>query len=517
MIVFHLFIALLAFGVASYDQESLFFYETYLLPDSWLLALRGGSFFGQLAVYSATLVCMIAILLLIFTNWFSWRKKLTKAVFFILPEFILGGWLLVFSLGLIHIPSADGDQHALSGRIAANSTAIASAKTRIPEKPTPKTPMELHQQLSDQSLVADQVTTALMRLESRMPDPVGDQKLRTEINVLQNQLPLLSKETRSVTTFLIAAALEKLDPKAALSYYAMLIQAKDPYTITGKIRKSELEATDSDHLEKIYKEALEKPATEGWFRTARSWEQTTTHRAANLGLVDLRKDKISIRILDWLRSNSLFPLPYAYLFALITLALAAKLVELPFLVATVRIHAILKPQIERIRQETAEDSVKRNSQIAEIYKNHGISDAFGMFHWFIDIAFAIWILLSLRAWAPQMELDGAKFFWIMNIFEPSYSVLVVWVIMGFSFMMLISKGDKSNHDPLITSITGSMGSSLVIVPAIAWFFDWPAYMTIAWMLLWVLSTGIQLILIKLDLGKVSGNLPPSADFVCETN
>ncbi|MDG4597539.1 MAG: hypothetical protein P9F75_17950 [Candidatus Contendobacter sp.] len=522
-ILFNLFIFFLSFGVASYDQGSSFFYETYLPSNHWLLALRSSSDLGMFAASSATLVCTIGIYLLLFANWFSWNRKPLKAIFLIFPEVILGGWLFIFLVGLMYMPNTFGDQNRFSGRVAQNTAVTTSAKNRIPEKPVPRISMESSQQVLKQRILVDQVTTALMKIDSRVSDSASDQKLRTEIDILQKQLPYLSNETRSMTMLLIAAALESLgDQTAAFSYYARLIQGGGPYVATGKMRKSELDAIDPDKLEQAYKESLEKPATDGWFRTAGSWEKTTTHRAANLGLVDLRKDNISIRLLDWLRSNSLFPLPYAYFFALIVLAIFIKLIELPFLVTMIRINSILKPEIEKIRQENAGNLIQMNIEIAQLYKKRGINFKLESLRELIGILFAIWILLSLRAWVPQMELDGAKFFWITNIFKSSHSVIIVWVTMGLPLMILISKKGKFNQDSLITLITGSlMGLSLIIVPAIAWFFDWPAYMTIAWMLLWGISAGIQLILVliitKLDLGRASGNFPPKADFVCKAD
>ena len=516
LITFHLFIFILTFKVASYDHGSLFFYETYLPPDQWLLSLQNNSTFGKLAISSATLVCLIGTFLLLFANWFSWKNKLSKAAFFILPETIIVGWLAIFSMGLVYMPSIGSDQKGLSGKVATGSAVMASAKARIPEKTVPEAPMEFRQLLANQRLVVDQVTKALMQIDSRASDPTGDQRLRTEINVLQNQLPILSKETRSVTTFLIAAALEKIDLKAATFYYDRLTQGDGQYVATGRIRKSELEATDPDQLEKVYKESLEKPATEGWFRTTGSWERTTTHRTASLGLMDLRKDNISIRLFDWLRSKSFLPLSYAYLFVLTVLAIMLELIKLPFLVATLRIDDILKPGVERIKKKTAKDLIE--NQLAEFYKRLGVDPALGMVYWFIDIAFAIWILWSLRAWAPQMELDGSIFLWITDIFQPSHSLLFVWFIAGISFLVIATTNDPNGSSEVLISANFALS---LIVPAIAWFFDWPAYMTIAWMLLWGISAGIQLILVliltKLDFGRASGNFPPKADFVCKAD
>lgn len=524
LIAFNLFMFLLAFGVSSYNQGSLFFYEIDLPPDQWLSAFRNGSTLGNLAVSSATPVSLIGIFLLIFSNWFSWKTKFSKAIFFIIPEAVLFGWLVVFFLGLMHMPTTDSDQKWLSSKVvtasAVTASAVtASAKNRISEKPIPKIPMEPNQQFLRQEAVVDQITTALIQLDGRKSDSISNQKLRTEIDVLQKQLPLMSDQTRSAATLLIAAALEKLgDQTAARSYYAKLIEGGDSYIVTGRMRRSELDASNLDQLENVYKKALEKPATEGWFRTAGSWEQTTAHRAANLGLADLRKDKISIRLLDWLRSKSLFPLPYAYLFALTMLAIVMEFIKLPLLVTMLRIKNILKPEVDYIRENTAKDSNERNTKIAELYKNHGVN-GFGLL--LIDIAFAIWIVLSLRAWAPQMELDGSKFFWITDIFQPSYSALIVYAAMGVLLAGLVQK--KLTHDlddPLMALVAVSMGLPFII-PAIAWFFDWPAYMVIAWMVLWGISVGIQLILslilIKLGIGRTSGNFPPKADFVCGTD
>lgn len=515
LIAFHLFMFLLAFGVASYNQGSLFFYEIDLPPDQWLSAFRNGSTLGNLAVSSATPVSLIGIFLLIFSNWFSWKTKLPKAIFFIIPEAVLFGWLVVFFLGLMHMPTTDSDQKWLSSKVVTDSAVTASAKNRISEKPIPKIPMESNQQFLRQEAVVDQITTALIQLDGRKSDSISNQKLRTEIDVLQKQLPLMSNQTRSAAALLIAAALEKLgDQTAARSYYAKLIEGGDSYIVTGRMRRSELDASNLDQLENAYKKTLEKPATEGWFRTAGLWEQTTAHRAANLGLADLRKDKISIRLLDWLRSKSLFPLPYAYLFALTVLAIVLGFIKLPLLVTMLRINNMLKPEVDYIRENTAKNSNERNTKIAELYKNHGVN-GFGLL--LIDIAFAIWIVLSLRAWAPQMELDGSKFFWITDIFQPSYSALIVYAAMGVLLAGLVQK--KLTHDPddpLTTLVAVSMGLPFII-PAIAWFFDWPAYMVIAWMVLWGISAGIQLVPTKLDLDRFSRKLPPKADFVCKTN
>lgn len=390
--------------------------------------------------------------------------------------------------------------------VSPSAAAALPAPTVIPPNPIPTpvtavaappgpvpAPAWLDPQILKKKPEVDQVTAALAQLD-RMPlNPDSRQQLKADVDTLQQRLPSLPFEVRPAVNLLIAAALEKLgDRTAALSYYHTLTLDGDEhnqYNSTSKLRKSEMEISDPDELEELYGDVLKKAEVEGWFRTAGSWERTTTHRAAWLGLARLHKDKTPVSLFNWLRSQSVFPIPYAYLFVLIVLTLVAKIIELPVLIRVARLNLItsrLGSEIARIKQETAGDPMKMNSRIAELYKWHGVNPASGCLLIIIEIAFFIGVWLSLRAWVPQMTLDGAKFFWVADILQPNYNLLIAWIGIGL-FMILITPPVAGAAAAKL--VGGLFGLSIIAV--IAWFFDWPAYVMIFLMLLGSLSTFIN--------------------------
>jgi hypothetical protein len=65
-------------------------------------------------------------------------------------------------------------------------------------------------------------------------------------------------------------------------------------------------------------------------------------RAALQELVDLREDRPSFRVFQFLRSHSIFPTPYGYLFVLLVLGMGVKILELPLYVWVIRYLADIR-------------------------------------------------------------------------------------------------------------------------------------------------------------------------------
>lgn len=133
--------------------------------------------------------------------------------------------------------------------------------------------------------------------------------------------------------------------------------------------------------------------------------------------------------------------------------------------------------------------MKMNSRIAELYKWHGVNPASGCLWTVIEIAFVSGVLLSLHAWAPQMALDGAKFFWVADILQPNHNLLIAWVGIGLFMIVITPQVAGAAAARLVGGLFG-----LSIIAAIAWFFDWPAYVMIFLVLWGLLSMWINLML-----------------------
>ncbi|MGH8550709.1 MAG: hypothetical protein ACRERU_19335, partial [Methylococcales bacterium] len=339
----------------------------------------------------------------------------------------------------------------------------------------------------------EQVTEILSTLNISHPssDVACREKLKAATAEMQRNLPSLPTEARPAAMLLLAATLEKLDDQsAARSYYRDLIPLGGDYGASGVIRTQELELKDPEKLEAFYNKTLTEPALEGWFDTSGKWERTSTHQAARQGLMRLREDRFYIGLFDWLRSKSPFLITYAYLFVLLVLAAASRILVFPSILTAARLY-VLSPRIAselaRVKRDYAGDPAEINRRTFNIYPLNGINLRRALLRFPIEIGILILFWISFKAWEPQMALDGAQFFWASNVLEPNGNTLTAWVGLMSVLAVITPQSGNSAGKRLFAAMFGA--SIFALVP---WYFDWPAFVLIFLMCISLATTAIQL-------------------------
>jgi YidC/Oxa1 family membrane protein insertase len=216
--------------------------------------------------------------------------------------------------------------------------------------------------------------------------------------------------------------------------------------------------------------------------------------AALQGLMDLRAEKKSIRLFNYLHSKSIFPTPYAYLFILLALALAIKVLSLPFLVHGAKASLAipkLRGEYQRLKAQYSGDAVGFSSAITNLYKRHGVNPYAGCAKIFVDIGFVVWVMLTLKNYAPQLTLDGAKFLWTSSVTERDLGVLIMWLVAGMLMLFLTPQIEQGQTAQLACASLAILG----IIAGAAWYWSWPAYLMIFWTVLSLLTAIVHFVTI----------------------
>ena len=108
---------------------------------------------------------------------------------------------------------------------------------------------------------------------------------------------------------------------------------------------------------------------------------------------------------------------------------------------------------------------------------------------FLDLIFFVWILTTLVAFSPQMALDGARFSWVRDITHYDFSIIPLFIAVAVLNALTIGPGQFGQSAGQI--VVGSAISGLLLWVA-AWYFEWPVYVFILWMVLSLLGLLIQL-------------------------
>jgi hypothetical protein len=243
--------------------------------------------------------------------------------------------------------------------------------------------------------------------------------------------------------------------------------------------------------EAALKALLSEPDTAGWFLTGSKWEWGNSRVAARRGLVQMRSTRLSFVLFEFLRTNSPFGGPLAFLGVLVALSMGAKILELPLIVRSVRDQgrmAALAPQVRSIQQIYSHDALEMNKQLMQLYGTHGVNFKSGCMTALVDLIFVVWALISLADFAPQMALDGSSLFWIADVTGPDLKILFVWSVVGvISTVGFAQPGQK-------LQIVGGGLLSGAVFGLIAYFWKWPSYVMIFWTMLNVAGAVINLVL-----------------------
>ena len=126
-----------------------------------------------------------------------------------------------------------------------------------------------------------------------------------------------------------------------------------------------------------------------------------------------------------------------------------------------------------------------------LYKTRGVDYWSGCLVGIVDLVFVIWFFVTVRSFAPQFYLDGARFWLVDDITTFSLKFVLVWIA-----VMLLQSIINYLFQPKTTT-AWQMGCGALfffgIVAAVAYFFKMPAYGFILYGILTIGSLLITLI------------------------
>ncbi len=315
-----------------------------------------------------------------------------------------------------------------------------------------------------------------------------------EADVLRKEAKRYSDEDKRVAGFFIGVALERANQpmNARIAYEEVMANTQRcPYATSAAFRLHFLNDPkhESNAMEKVFEKIANEPVAEGWFLLANQWILTTTRRAAWQTLVDLRADRLSFRFFQFLRSQSPFPPPYAYLFILLMLTMGVKVLTMPLQVKAAKLGVQMRrllPDVQNIQTQYKDDPQTGQQELLNLYKRHGINPFSGCLFGLMDMVFVIWALVILSNFSPQLTLDSARFLWVSDVTKFSFSIIVVWCLVQTLTVQQLGQS-RAQLTCGVLFVDG-------IVMAIAWYWHWPAYIFIFWGLLIVVGTIITRIL-----------------------
>jgi membrane protein insertase Oxa1/YidC/SpoIIIJ len=222
------------------------------------------------------------------------------------------------------------------------------------------------------------------------------------------------------------------------------------------------------------------------------WIWGNSRRVALNELLRIRSDSLSVRLFEWLRSCSVFPEPYAYVFVLLAISLGSTVLTLPWHIKCGRTAALVRsllPEMERLKNLYGSDPVTYFKEVADLQRRHGIKTAPGCLIMIVQIAFTIWVLVAMRAYWPRMSLDCSRFLWVTDITQFDGWVVVLTGIVGV-FLPVLMGQTRALGQPAVLIVFGGAVFS-VIVWLIARHWQWPAYAFVFFLLQQVLGTTTQ--------------------------
>ena len=175
-------------------------------------------------------------------------------------------------------------------------------------------------------------------------------------------------------------------------------------------------------------------------------------------------------------------------------AIGVKIVALPLQVKSA-IQAArfrrLRPQIEMIQRIHRGDPLEAQRQMQRLVGPDSIK--YGCALAVVDLVFVVWGLMTLRDYSPQLALDGARFFSVTDVTKPS--TVVFWLWIGLSLLQAVVSARAQRMGFGHALVAGLFSGCLFV--AIAWYWEWPAYVMIFWGLLTLMALALNLLLLPI--------------------
>ncbi len=198
--------------------------------------------------------------------------------------------------------------------------------------------------------------------------------------------------------------------------------------------------------------------------------------------------------------RSTFPQEYSFLFIFIVVILVVRLVTLPLSYRGQQMAVQLRklqPRIDRINSLWADDQVEKNKRLMELYQDLGVNVWNGCLIAMVDLVIVVWVFLSVRSFAPQFYLDGARFWMADDITVFNLQLILVWVgvMLLQAFITYLSQPKTS------TVLQVGCGTVLIfgIVAGVAYYFKTPVYGFILYALMAIGTLLVSLILLPIAL------------------
>jgi YidC/Oxa1 family membrane protein insertase len=321
-----------------------------------------------------------------------------------------------------------------------------------------------------------------------------------KIPLVQVSSGTASPEGRAVGALFVAVAEERAGKcEAAIGAYRQLAADRNgtPYGASASFRLPLLDPSIGEDA--AFQTLARQPPEDGWYLThVNGWSWGDSRKVALNELLRIRSDAVSVRFFEWLRGYSPFPSPYAYLFILLAISVGSTVLTFPWHIKLARSAGQwrnLAYETERIKQMYAGSPQIYLQEVGQLYRRHGINPAAGCLIFIVQVAFAIWVLIAMRAYWPRMVLDSSRFLWLSDITQFDTRVVALTALAGIVVPLLTGQAGaqaKAAGQPVIGMvISGAVG--FTIIGAIAYHWDWPAYVFIFFLLQQILGTITQLV------------------------
>jgi membrane protein insertase Oxa1/YidC/SpoIIIJ len=320
---------------------------------------------------------------------------------------------------------------------------------------------------------------------------------------LRSQADALSGEEQTRALLLAGVAHQRAGELGSARDIYLKIAKDSPetsYAVTAGFLNKLMEKRNATpkEMDAFYEDLWQGENVEGWFLTPGGWEYAKERLAAARQLVDMRSDRLSYDFFQFLHDRSIFPVQLAFLFIFTVIMVGTKLLGLPLYYrsakATIQLRR-LAPEISYLQSLYSSNPTQLNVELMDLYKRKGVNIYGSCLVSVIDLVIMIWIILTVKNYAPQFYMDGASLWWAGDLTTFDLKILLAWcglAMVGTVFMYLTQ--------PKTTSFYQIGCGTLVFVGAIfglAYYFKWPALYFVMYGMLMLSGYIINLVLLPI--------------------
>jgi hypothetical protein len=236
---------------------------------------------------------------------------------------------------------------------------------------------------------------------------------------------------------------------------------------------------DRAAVETVYAQALRQPDAAGWFVIDGKWLESTRRLACAGALVALRAKSISFLFFDAIRARSPLLPEHNYIFVLLVIAVAVRVVALPLHWQQVRTNIVLarlQPQIAVIQARKG-DPAANWAELNALYASNGVQFRGPLLLAALNIGYVFLLYFTISAYAPRFVLDGSRLFSSADVTKAAFGITLLAVAVSVILGHLAPQAAKGRAR-LLQDFSGG-----VFMLLLAWIFSWPIYVMVFLVLL----------------------------------